>query len=259
MAERTRREGASLSLIAAANYIKRGPGAISSRGEVGARPVTAQRDALYEYLYNRGEILGDGYCRQYHHFGNGAEHEVYFDLENRRAIKVTRSNNFGWSVAHEGAHATPFEYLRRLVYQNWFFGDDISLVGAIGSEGHLELITAQPWIYADRIRPPATSEQIKQYFFEIGFFESHLYDSGGFFYHPQFNVIAADAHSRNVLVSSEGNIHPIDVVMGRPGKALKLSLKQEFRGLDELSNSDSSATFDASSTTSFLFDEGSTQ
>jgi hypothetical protein len=80
MPERTRREGASGSLIAAANYIKRGPGAISSRGEVVARSVISQRDALYEYLHNRSEILGEWYCRRFHHFGNGAEHEVYFDL-----------------------------------------------------------------------------------------------------------------------------------------------------------------------------------
>jgi hypothetical protein len=99
MAERTREQGASGSLIAAANYIKRRPGAISARGEDVARPIIAQRDQLYEYLENRGEILSEGFCRRFHHFGNGAEHEVYFDLKNRRAIKVTRSNNFGWSVA----------------------------------------------------------------------------------------------------------------------------------------------------------------
>jgi hypothetical protein len=118
MAERTREDGASGSLIAAANYIKRSSRAISSRGEAGARSVTTQRDSLYEYLHNRSEILDDGYCRQFHHFGNGAEHEVYFDIENRLAIKVTRSNNFGWSVAHD---ASPFEYLRRLIYQKLVF------------------------------------------------------------------------------------------------------------------------------------------
>jgi hypothetical protein len=254
MAERTREEGASGSLIAAANYIKRSPRAISSRGEVVARSVTTQRDSLYEYLYDRGEILDDGYCRQFHHFGNGAEHEVYFDLENRLAIKVTRSNNFGWSVAHEGAHASPFEYLRRLIYQNWFFGDSIALVGAIGSEGHIEVVTSQPWIDADRIRPPANDEQIKTYFAEIGFRESRLYDAGGFFYHSQFNVIAADAHSRNVLVSADGNIHPIDVVMGRPGNALKLRLLDELGLRVENVKSGPIATNDLSSTTTDFFE-----
>jgi hypothetical protein len=161
MSERTRQQGASGSLIAAANYIKRRQGAISSRGEAVARPIVSQRDLLYEYLHTRGEILTDGYCRSLHHFGGGAEHEVYFDLENRRAVKVTRSNNYGWSVAYEGAHATPFEYLRRLIYQSWFFGDAIVLVGAIGSEGHMAVVTSQPWIDADRVRPPASDEQIR--------------------------------------------------------------------------------------------------
>jgi Serine/Threonine/Tyrosine Kinase found in polyvalent proteins len=258
MAERTREEGASGSLIAAANYIKRRPGAISARGEAVARPIISQRDSLYEYLHDRGEILSERYCRQFHHFGNGAEHEVYFDLEHRRAIKVTRSNNFGWSVAHEGAHATPFEYLRRLIYQNWFFGDAIALVGATGSEGHMEIITSQPWIDADRIRPPATDEQIRTYFAEIGFFESRLYDSGGFFYHPQFNVIAADAHSRNVLVSSDGYIHPIDIVMGRPGSILKSRLRTEFGLGVDACGGDTATTGDSSSTTSILFEGGPT-
>jgi hypothetical protein len=256
MAERTREEGASGSLIAAANYIKRSPGAISPRGEVVARSVVSQRDALYEYLHNRGEIVSDGYCRQFHHFGNGAEHEVYFDLGNRRAIKVTRSNNFGWSVDHEGAHATPFEYLRRLIYQNWFFGDAITLIGATGSEGQMALITSQPWIDADRVRPPATDEQIRSYFAEIGFLESRLYDSGGFFYNPQFNLIAADAHSRNVLMSSDGYIHPIDVVMGRPGRALKPRLRAEFGLGVEADGDDIATTTDNRSATSMFFEGG---
>ena len=115
MAERPREERASGSLIAAANHIKRRTGAISARGKALARSIASQRDFLYEYLHERGEILNEGHCKPLHHIGGGAEHEVYFDLENRRAIKVTRSNNFGWSAAHESTQATPFEYLRRLI------------------------------------------------------------------------------------------------------------------------------------------------
>jgi Serine/Threonine/Tyrosine Kinase found in polyvalent proteins len=254
MAERTREDGASGSLIVAANYIKRSSRAISSRGEASARSVATQRDSLYEYLHNRSEILDEGYCRQFHHFGNGAEHEVYFDIENRLAIKVTRSNNFGWSVAHEGAHASPFEYLRRLIYQNWFFGDSITLVGAIGAEGHMEVVTSQPWIDADRIRPPANDAQIKGYFADIGFRESRLYEAGGFFYHSEFNIVAADAHSRNVLVSADGNIHPIDVVMGRPGNALKLRLLNEFGLKVENDKNGPVTTNDTTSTTTDFFE-----
>ncbi len=120
----------------------------------------------------------------------------------------------------------------------------------------MEVVTSQPWIYADRVRPPATDEEIRDYFQAIGFLESRLYDAGGFFYHPGFNVIAADAHSRNVLVSSDGNIHPIDIVMGRPGPMLRPRLLREFGlGLDT-SEDDAGTATDAASSTTIFFEGG---
>jgi hypothetical protein len=132
-------------------------------------------------------------------------------------------------VAYQYARATPLEYLRRLVYQNWFLGDDIRLLGGILGDDHFEIITSQPWIYGDSTFPPASDDQIAHYFAAIGFGRSEQFEGGGFFYSPEFNVVAADAHSRNVIVSSEGYVVPIDVVMGRPGSQLESRLRQELQ------------------------------
>jgi hypothetical protein len=205
MAERTREERATRSLIAAANYVKRGPGAIQARGGEVARPIVSQRDILYEYCLRRGEVLNSGFTSGFNYLGEGAEHVVLFDYYHRRAVKITHPNRFGWSISDGFAQpATPFEYLRRLIYQNWFFGDDIELVGVIGAEGHMEVVTSQPYIDVDRTNPPANEAQIRAYFNERGFTEIQYAECGGMFYQRDLDVIAADAHSRNVLVSSAG-------------------------------------------------------
>jgi len=221
-------KGASASLVTAANYIKRGSRAILARREDGVRASTAQQDCLIEWFKRKSQILSSSYCRRYRHFGGGAEHEVFFDLNNRLAIKTTHPNKFGWSAACESVPATPLEYLTRLLYQNWFFGDDIQLIGALTGDDHMEVVTSQPWISGDKTRPPASDEQIIQYFATKGFQKSEQFPGGGFFYNPELNVVAADAHSRNVLVSSQGQITPIDIVMGRPGKALEAKLRREI-------------------------------
>ncbi len=89
MAERAREEGATRTLIAAANYVKRRPGAIQARGEDVARPIISQRDLLYEFCLRRNEVLGSGFTGRFSYVGAGAEHVVLFDNDNRRAIKVT--------------------------------------------------------------------------------------------------------------------------------------------------------------------------
>ncbi|HSY54656.1 MAG TPA: hypothetical protein VK785_09425 [Opitutaceae bacterium] len=230
MAKGLLKEATPNSLISAANYVKRSSRAILARGGDGARTgtTTIQRNCLIEWFKYRHEILAGNFCRQFHYFGEGAEHLVYFDLENLRAIKSTHPNQFGHSVAYEGARATPLEYLRRLVYHNWFFGDDIRLLGAIIGDDHLEIITSQPWITAHQTTPQASEAQIIQYFAGIRFRKSQIYPAGALFYSSHFNLVAADAHSRNVLVSDAGDIVAIDVVIGRPGQPLEERLRREF-------------------------------
>lgn len=235
MAKGSRQEAATASLIAAANFVKRRTRAVRARREDEFRPVAAERDSLTEWFKRSGKILSEGYCRQFHAIGGGAEHDVYMDLHGQRAVKVTRGNRFGWSISYPGAHATPLEYMRRLVYHNWFFGDDIELVGAILSDDHIEVVTSQTWIHCDRTQAEPTEAQIDQYFAALAFKRSTLYPEGAMYYSPEFDIVAADAHARNVLLSSDGHLHPIDIVIGRPGKDLAAALNSEFAVEGQLS------------------------
>jgi hypothetical protein len=232
MAERSRKSAASDSLVAAANFVKRRARAIRATGTASSGSHTIETDCFIEWLKTRDKILRPDYFGQFQYIGSGAEHEVYHDFSNRRAIKLTlASSPFGWSVDHEGARATLFEYLRRLVYQNWFFGDVIQLVGGVVGEDYFQVVSSQPWISEDRTKPPATEAQIEKYFRDIRFYRVRKESTGGFFYNQDLNVVAADAHSRNVLISSEGEIVPIDVVMGKPSKAMQQQLKAELSPL----------------------------
>lgn len=228
MAKGIFREAAPNSLVAATNHVKRRTRAISAGGNDERGTAAIQRHCLVEWFEAHGQILGSSFCRQFYPIGEGAEHVVFYDRESLRAVKSTHPNKFGHSVAYEGAVATPLEYLRRLVYHNWFFGDDIRLLGAVMGDDHMEVVTSQPWITGHASTPQANSSQIQQYFEEIRFRKSHLYPDGAFFYHSDFNLVAADAHSRNVLVTDKGDIVAIDIVIGKPGLELERKLRREF-------------------------------
>ncbi len=228
MDERKSREAASGSLVSAARYVRRSAQAVLESGEQYVNRLQAERDALRHWARCNDKELTSGYCGQYHPIGAGAEHRVFFDVAQGLAIKATHPNRFGWSVEYEGANATPFEYLRRLIYQNWFFGDRINLVGVVTGDDHLEVITSQPWITGMETHPEATEEQIVSYFADLGFVPTRLFPSRSGFYNKEVDIVAADAHPRNILVSEFGQILPIDVVMGRPGPRLARLLALEF-------------------------------
>jgi hypothetical protein len=227
MAKAIRQGSATNSIVAAANYVRRGSRAMLESGTDRHNTRSAQRYYLIEWFKRQGQLLNKGYCGQFSPVSSGAEHCVYFDLANLRAIKATHPNRFGHSVAYEGAQATPLEYLRRLAFHNRFFGDDIRLLGCIECDEDLEIITSQPWITADMASPAATAEQIDAYFKAITFRRSAQFE-GALFYSAYFGLVVGDAHSGNVLVSETGKIVPIDLVVGRPGAALKLRLEQEL-------------------------------
>jgi hypothetical protein len=218
----------SHSLIAATNYVKRRSRTISPSGGYAPGNWATQRDSFLRWLQQNHKVLAPNYARNFHYIGDGAEHIVYFDKDRLRAIKFTRPNRFGHSVYREGASATLLEYLCRLLYSNWLLGDDIHLVGAVIGDDSIEIVTSQPWITAHTHSPQASDESVIQYFSEIEFQKSKLYPNGALFFNSELDLVAADAHSRNVLTTTTGDIVAIDVVIGRPGPALATALRKEF-------------------------------
>ena len=78
-------------------------------------------------------------------------------------------------------------------------------------------------------RPNPTADEIEAFFKEHSFEPALLNPDAPLFYSRTLGLIVADAHDQNVLRDNEGNLVPIDVVIGVPGPAL---LREIFQRID---------------------------
>lgn len=225
MAKAVRKEAAGYSPSAAARFVRTCTSAMLAHGEIVGR-FNAERASLVQFLREKGLILPGNCCADFRPVSEGAEHVVYHDEGNKRAIKVTRENTYGHSIRRHAGRThplagTPLEYLQRLAYHNLFFGDDIRLLGGIITDDCIGLVTSQPWILSDEA-PLATEAQITDYFAELGFVRVNLYPDGNFYYFLRANIAAADASASNMVFSNSGELIPIDVVIGTPDEEHKI-------------------------------------
>jgi hypothetical protein len=199
-----------------------------ARGTPGGKTLGIHRSeyaALIEWANAAGKRVNFSHIEQFQHVAEGAEHVVYHDLIRGLAIKATHINRFGHSTDGERRSATPLEYLRRLGWHNILFGDDIRIEGIAYEDAQLEVITSQPWIVADLLRPLPTQEEIDAYFEQRHFKKAIINPDAPLYFNADINIVIADAHNRNILREEhEGKLYPIDVVIGRPGSKLHRAL-----------------------------------
>lgn len=179
---------------------------------------TEQVDRLESWLRAEGlrvskSALENGFV------GSGAEHETYFDSAGLVAVKLTHDGRYGHCLRHEGAIATPLDYLRRLAWHNEIFGDDIRLHGMLTDTAGLRLVSSQPWIssHPDKLSP--SQPEIDAFLMEFGFFRSAAYPDGFIYYNGEAELVIGDAQPANLLLDDQGFIHPIDLVIAVPEEA----------------------------------------
>lgn len=224
---RLRPESKGFSPVAAARHVRIRTGAMLARGEGGSR-AGAEKASLLDWLRRLVLLVEESFLNRLRPVSSGAEHVVYHDSDQRRAIKITHPNRFGHSVHDDsGGGATPLEYLRRLADHNVLFGDDIRLVGARVDDEALEIISAQPWIVSHPETPVPTQTAVDGYLAALGFARSELFPHGFYFYNRLNGLAVADAQPNNILVAPDGRLAPIDLVIGRPGPALLRRLLAE--------------------------------
>jgi len=183
--------------------------------------IAAEILALAEWAEAGNRILPSSCMEQLRPVSSGAEHLVFFDESGHQAIKLTHPGEFGHSVYGPGIKALPSQYFDRLHYQNIIFGDDINIHGLMhDGEGHVQIVTSQPWISANEERPNPTAEEIEAFFKEHSFEPVLLNPDAPLFYSKALGLLVADAHDQNVLRDGQGNLVPIDVVTGFPGPDL---------------------------------------
>jgi hypothetical protein len=150
----------------------------------------------------------------------GREHDVTLDEASGRWIKYTKPSASGYTVSwqEDGTpflhNAGPLDYLRRLLWQNEIFGDDLHLVGLWQAQPHQwRIVTSQPGLQGGR----ATLDELAAAFVTAGF---TLLPWRGLGYEGSLSLRCEgfdiwDAHPANVLLSPDGLPLPIDVIVTR--------------------------------------------
>ena len=148
----------------------------------------------------------------------GHEHQAWYDPKENRWFKATYGNQFGLAWGREGT-ALPIEYFERLLLQNTCFGDDIRLVAVVNCSQKLRVLTSQPNINGE----PAPAELIKRWFEGLGF---RRIETGGSvaWYDETANLLVADAHEGNVIITEDSILVPIDLNLTEPNEEMKKAI-----------------------------------
>ncbi len=163
----------------------------------------------------------------------GGEHEVYLaeDIStkgNWRIYKETHPDHagqYGRAVVRVDGEirvatddATPAEYLERMQLHNEVFGDQVYLEGISASRN--SLIISQPYI---RGAIPARY-RTNQFVRRIGFEKM----ADGFWYSQKRTVAITDTKPANFIETEDGGIHPIDVAIFVPTRAMITLWEKSF-------------------------------
>ncbi len=134
-----------------------------------------------------------------------SEHTVFLAEDLERVVKFTLPPNFG-------AQGSVL-YLRNIVACNRIFGDDIWFHGIIETKQGPAFVISQP--YVEGTRP--TDDEVADWFTAQG------YESKGHnrWLHPETGVEVADAHTGNLIKTSEGELIPIDLQVLKEGRLSK--------------------------------------
>lgn len=163
-------------ILAALDHLR---GGLSANGSTpGAPPLARQKKDLREWARGLGLLLNSKDLPAKVIRG-GQEHDVYHDETSDRYFKATRDGVFGFSPGIELAlvsssedarkfhlwHASPIEYLERLLLQNELVPHLNRLEGIIDQGDDLVIVTSQPRF--DIV--PVTQEEIDAWFVAQGF------------------------------------------------------------------------------------------
>jgi hypothetical protein len=128
----------------------------------------------------------------------GREQRVAFLPAESRVLKDADSS----ALATESA----FDYLTDLLLSNYFFSDDIHLLGGYKTGGRLHLVTTQP--YVDGVHPDWP--ELKQGLVRQGLRDPYPQSLGGTFIINHALLGAVDVFDLHLIRDATGWLHPID-------------------------------------------------
>lgn len=143
--------------------------------------------------------------RDWKKLGGQSEHTVFHIESLGRIVKFTIPPNFG----AQGS----LQYLSNIGACNRLFGDDIIFHGILSSEEGPAFLISQP--YVDGTEP--TLEEVAKWFTDQGY----ISNGHNRWLHPVTGVDIADAHTGNLIKSSDGELIPIDLQVLKEGETFK--------------------------------------
>ncbi len=146
--------------------------------------------------------------RDWKKLGGQSEHTVFHIESLGRIIKFTLPPNFG----AQGS----LQYLANIGASNRLFGDDIIFHGILPSEEGPAFLISQP--YVDGTEP--TLEEVAKWFTDQGY----ISNGHNRWLHPVTGVDIADAHTGNLIKSSDGELIPIDLQVLKEGETFKFRI-----------------------------------
>ncbi|MFO1482198.1 MAG: hypothetical protein U1F71_02440 [Verrucomicrobiaceae bacterium] len=148
----------------------------------------------------------------------GMEHEVIFDEERQRFIKITLPGFYGNTVRLRPgsaglAPATPLDYLDRWMWSNELFEDEAQFLGLVDDAAGPRMVVSQPLVVGTR----PERDEIVAFMAGLGF--KPVCDTSLFF-DVSRDLLVGDAHPGNFLRNAEGQVFAIDVLPLRAEGAL---------------------------------------
>lgn len=179
--------------------------------------IGEQAECLAQWAKQQNRLLDktivDGLKKHTH---ASAEHEVYYDAQKNRAVKLTLAGSYGVTPDQKGTQvaANPLCYLARLNLMIDVFGSEIEMLGVIMAKSMIlfeperpRIAIVQPWITG---RSP-TEEEIKDFMESLGF-ESIPASYFGW-RRNEDKITVYDARPDNFVLYAKGVV-PIDLVVG---------------------------------------------
>lgn len=131
----------------------------------------------------------------------GKEHRVAYLASEDRVVKIAVAQ----ALVTESLHG----YLTDLILSNFYFDDDLQLLGCYQDRGRLHIVTTQP--YVDGQHPDW--DELKTGLMEQGLRDPNPFSkSGAFIIDDEVagEIDVYDLHTNNVIRDSKGWLNPID-------------------------------------------------
>ncbi len=174
-------------------------------GDNVAQRIRREAESILKWGADSGRMLRAkglfGLAEGWKKFGGQSEHTVFLVEKFERVVKFTLPPNFG----AQGS----IPYLRNIVACNRLFGDDIWFHGILATEQGPAFVISQP--YVDGTEP--TIEEVAKWFTNQGY----ISNGHNRWLHPVTGVDIADAHTGNLIKSSDGELIPIDLQVLKEG------------------------------------------